>query len=72
VAFHSDVLVALCVTVLLTTCYPTAVFFWGDEVQRHERTLQRRKLLWGFIATVTLVGLSSRLLFEPVSSWLPR
>jgi hypothetical protein len=24
-----------CLVVLVATCYPTAVFLWGDEVHRH-------------------------------------
>ena len=64
--------VVVCVTILITTCYPTTVFLWGDELQRYERTLQRRRIMWGIVGTVTVVGISSRLLSEGISSWVPR
>ena len=64
--------VVVCIVVLLTTCYPTTVFLWGDEVERYASTLQRRKAMWGMIISVTVVGVSSRFFFENVASWLPR
>lgn len=32
---------------LALTCYPKTVFLWGDEVDRYNATLLRRKVLWG-------------------------
>jgi hypothetical protein len=64
--------VLLCVLVLLTTCYPNAVFLWGDEVGRFDSILQRRKVLWGLIIAVTVGGVLSKFLYEGVSFWLPR
>ena len=61
-----------CVGVLLGTCYPNAVFLWGDEKERYANIVHRRKTIWGIIIAVTVVGVSSRLFFEGVSSWLPR
>jgi hypothetical protein len=63
--------VASCIIALLSTCYPKAVFLWGDEVERYASTLQRRRILWGVVVAITLVGLLSRLLFEGVAAWLP-
>jgi hypothetical protein len=65
-------LVIGCVVVLLFTCYPRAVFLWGDEVDRYSATGHRRKILWGTIMTVTVFGVASRLFFEGVSSFFPR
>jgi hypothetical protein len=48
------------------------VFLWGDEVERYESMLQRRKLLWGVIGAILFVGLLSRLFYEGVVPWLPR
>jgi hypothetical protein len=59
--------VLVCIFVLLSTCYPSAVFFWGDHVARHERMLLRRKMLWGIIAAVVFLGPLSSLLYEGVS-----
>lgn len=62
----------VCIVILLVTCYPSAVFLWGDEVERYASTLQRRKVIWGIIIAVTVVGVSSGFLFEHVASWLAR
>jgi hypothetical protein len=61
--------VVACIVILLTTCYPSAVFLWGDEVARYANTVHRRKTIWGIIIAVTVVGVSSRFFFEDVSSW---
>lgn len=65
-------IVAACALVLAITCYPRAVFLWGDEVERYASMLQRRKLLWSVIGAILLVGLLSRLFYEGVVPWLPR
>jgi hypothetical protein len=64
--------VLACVLVLVTTCYPRAVFLWGDEVERYADTIQRRKLIWNIIVGVTVVGVLSKFFFEGLSYWLPR
>jgi hypothetical protein len=64
--------VLACILVLVMTCYPTAVFLWGDEVDRYANTLQRRKIIWNIIIGVTVVGVLSKSLFEGMSGWLPR
>ena len=64
--------VVLCTAILLVTCYPSVVFLWGDEVERYERTVQRRKTMWGVIIGVTVIGVASRFFFENVSSLVSR
>jgi hypothetical protein len=64
--------VLACVLVLVKTCYPTAVFLWGDEVDRYAHTMQRRKIIWNTIISVIVVGVLSKSLFEGLSGWLPR
>jgi hypothetical protein len=64
------IVVFACVLVLVS-CYPGAVFLWGDEVERYNNTLQRRKILWNIILGVTVVGVLSRFFFEGLSYWLP-
>jgi hypothetical protein len=64
--------VLACVLVLVATCYPSAVFLWGDEVERYANTLQRRKITWNIIVSVTVVGVLSQVLVEGLSYWLPR
>lgn len=59
--------IIVCIVILLT-CYPAAVFLWGDEVDRYANLLQRRKITWGIIVSVTVVSFLSRSLFEGVSS----
>lgn len=65
------VVVLACGLALLLTCYPRAVFLWGDEVERHSKTLHRRKTLWNIIIGVTLIGLLSNILIVGVAPWLP-
>jgi hypothetical protein len=59
-----------CTLVLLLTCYPKAVFLWGDEADRYASLLQRRKLVWGLIAAIAGTGFLSKFLYEGVASWL--
>lgn len=66
------VVVLACIMTLLLTCYPKAVFLWGDEVDRYKRMLQRRSVVWGVIASVVGIGLLSKLFSEGVFSWLPQ
>jgi hypothetical protein len=65
-------IVVACALFLLITCYPRAVFLWGDEVQRYANMLQRRKILWGAIGAILFVGLLSKFLYEGVVPWFPR
>jgi hypothetical protein len=38
--------VVACIAILLATCYPHAVFLWGDEVGRYANIVHRRKTIW--------------------------
>jgi hypothetical protein len=58
--------------ITLFTQYPGAVFLWGDEVERHARRVQRRRVLWGVMVSILVVGVLARLLFEGASSWIPK
>jgi hypothetical protein len=64
--------ILVCFLVLVTKCYPRAVFLWGDEVERYARTVQKRKIIWNVIIGVTVVGVLSTFLVEGLSYWLPR
>jgi hypothetical protein len=59
-----------CTVVLLSTCYPRAVFLWGDEHDRYANVLQRRRLAWGVIATI-VVGILSKFFYDGVISSIP-
>lgn len=61
-----------CASFLLITCYPTKVFLWGDEVERYARITQRRRLLWGVITGVMVVGLLGKFLSEGILAWIPK
>ncbi len=65
------IVVFACVLVLVK-CYPSAVFLWGDEVERYANTVQRRKIAWNIIVGVTVVGVLSKFFFEGLSYWIPR
>lgn len=62
--------VLVCVITLMATCYPTAVFLWGDEVERHTEMLRRRHLAWSIIVGVMFVGVFSKSVYESVTSLL--
>jgi hypothetical protein len=49
--------IMICVTVLFASCYPRAVFLWGDEDERWAATQSRRKLMWSVISTILIGGI---------------
>jgi hypothetical protein len=63
--------VIVCIVILLKTCYPRAVFLWGDEVDRHANRMQRRKIIWNIIIGVAVVGVLSQVFVQGLLSWLP-
>lgn len=66
------VVVAGCIVTLLVSGYPRSVFLWGDETARYATVVQRRKILWGLIITITLGGVLSQLFYEGVLSFFHR
>ena len=64
-------LVVACSLTLLATGYPQVVFLWGDEIERHANRLQRRRVIWGIIVSLLVVGVLSKLFYEGVASWIP-
>jgi len=61
----------ICAGVLALTCYPSAVFLWGDETDHYANLMNRRRILWGVIISLILVGVLSKFLYEAISLWLP-
>jgi hypothetical protein len=61
----------ICSAVLGFTCYPSAVFLWGDENDRYASLVNRRKILWGVIISLIVVGVLSKFLYEAIALWLP-
>lgn len=57
--------------IALMTCYPSAVFYWGDEVGRYDAMMQRRKALWQIIIGVTIIGVLATFFSTSLLSWLP-
>ena len=49
----------ICGGYLLVRSYPSAVFLWGDEVERYNKTLQTRRAVSGIIIGVIIVGVLS-------------
>lgn len=64
--------VAACSLFLVVTCYPRAVFLWGDQAERYANMLLRRRILWGVIGTILFAGLLSKFFYEGVVPWFPR
>lgn len=56
------IIVLACAGYLLFACYPTAVFLWGDEIERYNKMLQTRRIVWGIIISLAIVGVFSKLL----------
>jgi hypothetical protein len=57
---------------LMFTCYPTHLFLWGDEVERYNTILQRRRVLWTVIVGILVVSIAGRLLAEGVFTSIPK
>jgi hypothetical protein len=60
------VVVIICIIVLFT-CYPSAVFLWGDEKGRYDAVLQRRKVVWSILSSGLLAGVISKVWYEILS-----
>lgn len=54
-------LVAFTLTYLLTTCYPPAVFLWGDCKEWYDAIVERRKTLWQVVVWSMIIGIISNL-----------
>jgi hypothetical protein len=61
-------IVLACAVYLLCRCYPSAVFLWGDEVERYNKMLQSRRVVWNIIIGVTIVGVLSKVLYTGLVS----
>jgi len=61
-----------CIITLLARCYPGTVFLWGDGVNRYQGTVQLRKVLWGVIIGIVVIGALANSLFAGLSTWVPR
>ncbi|MEX0774733.1 MAG: hypothetical protein WD042_03350 [Phycisphaeraceae bacterium] len=57
-----------CVIYLIGLCYPTAVFLWGDEVERNAKMLHTRRVLWGLIISGIGFGVLSKFFVAGVVS----
>jgi hypothetical protein len=51
-----------CAVYLVRRCYPSAVFLWGDEIERYNNILQTRRIVWGIIIALA-VGVLSKFLY---------
>jgi len=60
--------VLACVVYLVWRCYPSAVFLWGDEVERYNKMLQTRRIVWSFIIGGILFGVLSKFLYTGLVS----
>jgi hypothetical protein len=56
-------IVLSCAGYLVIKCYPRAVFLWGDEVERYNKMLQTRRIVWNIIIGVIVVGVLSNFLY---------
>jgi len=56
-------ILVVCAGYLVVSCYPKAVFLWGDEVERYNKMLQTRRIVWNIIIGVIVVGVLSNFLY---------
>ena len=64
------VAIIACIIVLFT-CYPSAVFLWGDEKSRYDAALQRRKVAWGILIGSLVGGIISKVWYDVLSKLVP-
>jgi hypothetical protein len=55
-------IVLACAVYLGLRCYPSAVFLWGDEVERYNKMLQTRRIVWGLLIGGIFFGVLSKFL----------
>jgi hypothetical protein len=55
------VIIAFAVFYLFKTCYPSAVFLWGDMEEWYGKLLRRRSIIWQVIVISMSVGILSNL-----------
>jgi hypothetical protein len=65
------VILLTCIVILFGTCYPRAVFLWGDEEMRWAATLRRRNVTWGVMGAILVGGLLANPFFEGMARLLP-
>ncbi|MGD9850436.1 MAG: hypothetical protein AB7T38_04130 [Nitrospirales bacterium] len=61
--------VLICAIYLLSRCYPEAVFLWSDEIERYNKMLQTRRIVWTLIIGGIIIGVLSNVLFTGLISW---
>jgi len=54
-------IIVLVLIYMLWTCYPLAVFAWGDWEQHYRNILKRRQVLWTVVVVATILGVVSNL-----------
>lgn len=57
-----------CSVILLFTCYPKKLFLWGDGVERYHTIIQRRRVIWGIIIGIMIIGIFSKFLYEGLAT----
>ena len=68
----SIIVLGVTAIVLVVTCYPGAVFYWGDEVRHYESILQRRRVLWGILTGIVVIGVVGKFLSEGALTLFPK
>lgn len=59
-----------CIIYLVTSCYPRAVFVWGDYEEYYGQLLNRRKAIWTVVIATLFLGAMSSLLASGVAGLL--
>ena len=61
-------IVLVCAAYLAFRCYPNAVFLWSDEVERYNKMLQTRRIVWTLIIGGIVFGVLSKVLYTGLAS----
>jgi len=60
-----------CVIYMARTCYPRAVFVWGDWDEHYGNIVSKRRAVWGLIVLALVVGIVSSLFVTSFQRFVP-
>jgi hypothetical protein len=65
------IVVVGCLIYLARTCYPRAVFAWGDWEEHYKNILSKRRTVWGLIIVALVIGVVSSLFVSSFQRFIP-
>lgn len=65
------VIVLMCLIYMARTCYPRAVFCWGDWEDHYKGLVSKRRTVWGVIIAAMAIGVISSLFVVSFQRFIP-